>query len=123
MTIYERLRNTWIAAGIEVNDGATRDEIEEFEARHNVTLSRMFTDYLSVVAGMKDGEVDEEMMSFLSLNLMSDESGVSGRGAEWLMKDQQKRAARVSQRHSAPCRSQLGGKKRSPMPRIATRSA
>lgn len=67
MSIYEMLRAKWIAAGVAVNDPATPVALDRFEKKHHIPLPCEFKDYLLTVNGMQDGQVDEDLVSFLSL--------------------------------------------------------
>jgi hypothetical protein len=67
MSIYEMLRAKWIAAGVAVNDPITPAALDRFEKKHRIPLLCEFKDYLFTVNGMQDGQVDEDLVSFLSL--------------------------------------------------------
>jgi hypothetical protein len=73
MTLCEQLRTTWLEAGISVNDGASQTRIEAFERTRNITLPTAFKNYLLTVNGMKDGEIDEHFISFLSIDAIDQE--------------------------------------------------
>lgn len=73
MTLYEMLRQHWIHTGIAVNPGATDSEIRTFARTHGLALPESFRTYLRTVNGMRDGDTDEEMLSFLSLSSISKE--------------------------------------------------
>jgi hypothetical protein len=66
-TIYEKLRDAWIAGGFAVNSGADAPSIPRFEQKRSLRLPRSFKDYLLTVNGMSDGLTDEDMISFHSL--------------------------------------------------------
>src|SRR5437660_12927914 len=73
MSIYEDLRTRWVEAGIPVNDGVPRVVLDQFEEKHNVSLPVDFKHYLQVVNGMEEGQVDEHLLSFLSLEAIDKE--------------------------------------------------
>jgi hypothetical protein len=66
----------WLDAGILFNEGMERPIIERFEARHGITLPSEFKEYLMTVNGMKNGQVDEHLISFLSLEDIDQQSNV-----------------------------------------------
>lgn len=74
MNIFEQLRQHWIDAHVPVAEPADSTEIEAFEARHQIVLPPDFKDYLRITGGMKHGEIDEESMSFASLETLNDPS-------------------------------------------------
>lgn len=72
-TIYERLRDTWLANGVSINDGATPLALNEFEKENHIKLPVEFRDYLSISNGMVDGQTDKYLISFLSLDTINHE--------------------------------------------------
>lgn len=65
--ICAQLRDVWIAAGFDVNSGADAASIARFEQKRSVVLPPAFKDYLMTVNGMSDGLMDDELLSFHSL--------------------------------------------------------
>ncbi len=72
MGIYHRLAQYWRDAEVSVNPPLTCSQIAQFESRRGVKLPSDFKDCLSVVDGMQEGQTDENMMSFLSLKLLDE---------------------------------------------------
>ncbi len=69
--IAERVRARWLAQDLKIRDGATPTEIAAFEARHGLRLPDEARDYFAVVNGMADGEFDDLMIEFMSLDRIS----------------------------------------------------
>jgi hypothetical protein len=74
METYQRLRAKWLENGIPVNQGIAQGSIECFEQKHGITLPHAFKEYLLTIDGMKKGQVDEELVSFLPLDAIDQES-------------------------------------------------
>lgn len=74
MSVYERLRTRWLEAGIPINEGTSQTTIDCFEKTHNIKLPSTFKEYLLTVNGMKDGQADENLVSFLSLDAIDQEA-------------------------------------------------
>ena len=74
MSIYQLLRARWLEAGIAVNDPVTQAALDHFEEKHHVSLPGEFKHYLLTVNGMQDGQVDEDLVSFLSLEAIDQEA-------------------------------------------------
>lgn len=72
MGIYHRLVQRWRDADITVNSPLACSEIAKFEVKRRIDLPGDFKSYLSVADGMQDGQTDENVMSFLSLKLMDE---------------------------------------------------
>ena len=77
MNIYQLLRISWLKAGIGVNEGATQADVDRFEKKHHISLPISFKEYLLAVNGMKAGETDEHLVSFLSLQAIDQEPNYS----------------------------------------------
>jgi hypothetical protein len=73
MSVYERLRSRWLEDGIHFNEGVSEAMIYQFERRHNISLPKGIKQYLLTTNGMSEGEVDENLVSFLSLESMDHE--------------------------------------------------
>jgi cell wall assembly regulator SMI1 len=67
MSSYEMLRVKWMEAGVAVNDPASPAALDRFEKKYHISLPSEFKDYLLTVNGMQDGQVDKDLVSFLSL--------------------------------------------------------
>jgi len=67
MSIYERLKAKWLEAGIAGKDAVAPATLDRFEKKRRVLLPSEFKDYLLRVNGMQEGQVDEDLISFLSL--------------------------------------------------------
>jgi hypothetical protein len=67
------LRTKWVEAGIAVNDGITTEALDRFQEKRLVSLPSAFKEYLLTVNGMKDGQTDENLVSFLSLETIDQE--------------------------------------------------
>ena len=76
MSVYELLRTKWIEAGIRVNEGVSQAALSQFEERYDLTLPTDFKTYLLTVNGMQEGEVDEDLISFLSLEAIGREPNI-----------------------------------------------
>jgi hypothetical protein len=74
MSIYEMLRAKWLEAGIAVKDAVAPAALDRFEKKHRVSLPSEFRDFLLTVNGMQDGQVDEDLISFLSLEAIDQEA-------------------------------------------------
>jgi hypothetical protein len=72
-TLYERLRNAWLENGVVIRHGATPLAIERFENQYHVKLPNQFRDYLSTSNGMVNGQTDNNLLSFLSLDAIDHE--------------------------------------------------
>lgn len=73
MTIFKILRDKWIEDGLSINPGKSSEDVCHFEEKHGVALPRSFKEYLETVNGMPEGETDENLISFLSLELIDQE--------------------------------------------------
>ena len=82
MTRYDLLRRTWLAAGVAINDGATRVAVARFEKERHLVLPGGFREYLLTVNGMRDWETDEEALSFFSLERIDQETNEVETGAK-----------------------------------------
>lgn len=85
MSIYEMLRAKWLEAGIAVQDGIAPAALDRLEKKRQISLPSEFKDYLLTVNGMQDGQVDEDLISFLSLETIDQEANykeISGNEAE-----------------------------------------
>jgi hypothetical protein len=88
LTIYELVWAKWLEAGILINEGVTQAGINHFEETHNLSLPRAFRDYLFTTNGMKDGQVDENLICFLSLEAIGQEANyrdISGSEVEMVV--------------------------------------
>src|SRR5437660_11301418 len=74
MTIYHLLRARWLDGGIAVNDGIRQAALDRFQENRQVSLPSEFREYLLTVNGMKEGQTDENLVSFLSLETIDQES-------------------------------------------------
>ena len=82
MTRYDLLRRTWLAAGVAINDGATRVAVARFEKDRHLVLPGGFREYLLTVNGMRDWKADEEGLSFFSLERIDQETNEVQTGAK-----------------------------------------
>jgi len=82
MSIYEMLRARWLEAGIEVNEGVPQGVLDRFEQKHRVSLPRDFREYLLTVNGMKPGQTDENLVSFLALEVIDQTDNVKELSAD-----------------------------------------
>jgi hypothetical protein len=73
MSIFNKLRDRWIETGVSINRGKSAEEVYDFEVKHGVALPRSFKEYLETVDGMSDGQTDEDLISFLSLEMIDQE--------------------------------------------------
>lgn len=74
MSVYERLKAKWLETGVPVNDGISQVTIDRFEHKNSIALPSTFKEYLLVVNGMKNGQTDENLVSFLSLDAIDQEA-------------------------------------------------
>ena len=74
MSIYQQLRGRWLEAGIGINDGVTQAALDRFQEKRHVSLPSAFQDYVLTVNGMKEGQTDENLVSFLSLETIDQEA-------------------------------------------------
>jgi hypothetical protein len=65
-----------LEAGIAAKDGVAPSAIDCFEEKHHVSLPAAFKAYLSTVDGMLEGQTDENLVSFLSLESIDQEANV-----------------------------------------------
>ena len=75
-SIYDQLRERWINGGISVNPGVAKEVLNTFQEKRNLNLPEEFKDYLSTVNGMMNGIVDENLIAFLSLDRIDDETNL-----------------------------------------------
>jgi len=71
--LWQQMRNAWILAGVQINPGATPDSIGRIEEKRCIRLPDELRDYLLVSNGMQEGEIDDELISFHSLDLIDSE--------------------------------------------------
>ena len=71
--LYKRLGEAWLASGVSVCEGALLDSINRLEKTHAVKLPGQFRDYLLKLGGMTDGQTDDCLISFLSLEAINNE--------------------------------------------------
>lgn len=81
MNVFDRLRNHWMTASVPLAEPATCGDIEALERRHGVAIPPDFREYLLVAGGMPVGVMDEQLLSFASLEALGDESRWSPGGS------------------------------------------
>jgi cell wall assembly regulator SMI1 len=74
MSIYQLLRARWLDAGIAVNEGVTQAALDRFEESRHASLPSGFKEYLLTINGMTEGQTDENLVSFLSLETIDQET-------------------------------------------------
>lgn len=74
MSIFERLRAKWAEAGLRPKHGVDQETLDCFERNHKIALPSEFKDYLLIVNGMEEGQADEYLISFLSLEAIDDDA-------------------------------------------------
>jgi hypothetical protein len=67
-SLADRLRDYWSSIGISLRAGVSQETIESFESKHGILLPGDFGRYLVTMNGMKEGEWENEMISFRSLD-------------------------------------------------------
>jgi hypothetical protein len=71
MSTYDRLRARWLESGIRPKPGVSREALNAFENEHRIRLPSAFKEYLVTANGMEEGQTDENMISFLSLQAIN----------------------------------------------------
>lgn len=66
-TLAEKLKAYWISSGAKIRSAARPEAIEAFEARYEVQLNDDLRDYFLVVNGLEEGEWDDHMTEWYSL--------------------------------------------------------
>jgi hypothetical protein len=66
--LIEAIRRRWAAEGFPLRDGVSSDELEQFEAHHQVCLPPDLRLYFASVDGLDGGWMDEDGFTFLPLN-------------------------------------------------------
>lgn len=62
------LKHHWLAQGIEINPGVSKEKLTAFESRYRVSLPADLRDYFLTVDGMADGFTDNALIRFWSLS-------------------------------------------------------
>jgi hypothetical protein len=73
MNQFQRLRDSWIKAGIQLVEPASGKAVNEFEQRRRLKLPGDLREYLTIAGGMQAAETDGQMISFLSLPSIEEE--------------------------------------------------
>jgi hypothetical protein len=60
----EKLKDFWLTRGIGVRSGATKEQLDLFESKYQVRLSKDLRDYFETVNGMEAGQCDEDLIYF-----------------------------------------------------------
>ena len=66
--MIEQLRANWSATGISIRPGASIEQIKAFEAHYDVRLPVDLREYFVAIDGMNEGETDNDLLSFHSLD-------------------------------------------------------
>lgn len=66
--IGTNLKNHWLSQRIEINPGVSREELNAFESKYQVSLPSDLRDYFLKVNGMAEGVSDDALIRFWSLN-------------------------------------------------------
>ena len=66
-TLWERLREHWLAQNITIKPGVHEEALSRFETLYTVLLPRDLREYFLVMNGMREGTTDEELIRFWSL--------------------------------------------------------
>jgi cell wall assembly regulator SMI1 len=66
--LVERVKQRWISQGVKPRHGATEQQINAFESRHDLRLPADLQQYFALVDGMEDGDMDDDLFSFLPLD-------------------------------------------------------
>lgn len=61
---------------IPINQGMGEEEVNCFEKKHKITLPSSFKQYIHIVNGMFNGQTDDHLISFLSLEMIEQESNI-----------------------------------------------
>ena len=72
-TLYQRLRDTWLASGVSTNSCTSLSKLEDVEKKHHIQLPSQFRNYMLTSNGMTDGQIDRSLISFLSLDAIDRE--------------------------------------------------
>lgn len=82
-TLYQKLRDTWLASGVPAKSGATLSAVEDFERKHHIKLPSQFCNYMLTSNGMVDGQTDKSLISFLSLEAIDREmAAIAGKSED-----------------------------------------
>src|SRR5690242_9328600 len=62
------IKTAWLAANIRINPGLLPREIRSFESANEIVLPGDFVEYLKVVNGMRDRDMDKDLYHFTPLS-------------------------------------------------------
>lgn len=74
MSVFERLRARWVEAGLRPKPGVSQETLDRFENKRKIVLPSGFKRYLLTVNGMEEGQTDEDLISFLSLEAIDQDA-------------------------------------------------